>query len=206
MWPAWPVPPGGTLHLGHSVVRVGWRPYCSRPRNRVSSHLPHPHHPPNIAIPMRKVMSVTTVLCWESQSRNPYLTSFGYPWVPEPPPGALQVEVPGPAFTGSWFSRVAFLCWLLANVMLSMPVLVYGCHMLLATGIFQLSGLIFFSMATTLIPPCPLRMGTAILHFHRGPAFWITLSTGEAQPRRQALGELRAREGVSGTIILGGRG
>ncbi|XP_015413109.1 PREDICTED: dual oxidase maturation factor 1 isoform X2 [Myotis davidii] len=73
---------------------------------------------------------------------------------------------------------VAFLCWLLANVMLSMPVLVYGCHMLLATGIFQLSGLIFFSMATTLIPPCPLRMGTAMLHFHRGPAFWITLSTG----------------------------
>ncbi|XP_014303140.1 dual oxidase maturation factor 1 isoform X2 [Myotis lucifugus] len=73
---------------------------------------------------------------------------------------------------------VAFLCWLLANVMLSMPVLVYGCHMLLATGIFQLSGLIFFSMATPLTPPCPLRMGTAMLHFHRGPAFWITLSTG----------------------------
>ncbi|XP_008141313.2 dual oxidase maturation factor 1 isoform X1 [Eptesicus fuscus] len=73
---------------------------------------------------------------------------------------------------------VAFLCWLLANVMLSMPVLVYGCHMLLATGIFQLLGLIFFSMATPLIPPCPLRMGTAMLHFHRGPAFWITLTTG----------------------------
>ncbi|XP_045438929.1 dual oxidase maturation factor 1 isoform X4 [Pipistrellus kuhlii] len=73
---------------------------------------------------------------------------------------------------------VAFLCWLLANVMLSIPVLVYGCHMLLATGIFQLLGLIFFSMATPLIPPCPLRMGTAVLHFHRGPAFWITLATG----------------------------
>ncbi|XP_036124894.1 dual oxidase maturation factor 1 [Molossus molossus] len=73
---------------------------------------------------------------------------------------------------------VAFLCWLLANVMLSIPVLVYGCHMLLATGIFQLLGLLFFSIATPLTPPCPLHLGTAMLHFHHGPAFWITLTTG----------------------------
>lgn len=73
---------------------------------------------------------------------------------------------------------MAFLCWLLANVMLSMPVLVYGGLMLLATGIFQLLGLLFFSMATSLTPPCPLRLGTATLHTHRGPAFWITLTTG----------------------------
>ncbi|XP_040348498.1 dual oxidase maturation factor 1 isoform X1 [Herpailurus yagouaroundi] len=73
---------------------------------------------------------------------------------------------------------VAFLCWLLANVMLSMPVLVYGGHMLLATGIFQLLGLLFFSTATSLTPPCPLRLGTATLHTHHGPAFWITLTTG----------------------------
>uniref|UniRef100_A0A3Q2GZ19 Dual oxidase maturation factor 1 n=1 Tax=Equus caballus TaxID=9796 RepID=A0A3Q2GZ19_HORSE len=73
---------------------------------------------------------------------------------------------------------VAFLCWLLANVMLSMPVLAYGGHMLLATGIFQLLGLLFFSMATSLTPPCPLYLGTAVLHTHCGPAFWITLATG----------------------------
>uniref|UniRef100_A0A8D2AIF6 Dual oxidase maturation factor 1 n=1 Tax=Sciurus vulgaris TaxID=55149 RepID=A0A8D2AIF6_SCIVU len=73
---------------------------------------------------------------------------------------------------------VAFLCWLLANVMLSMPVLVYGGHMLLATGIFQLLALLFFSTATSLTPPCPLRLGTAVLHTHHGPAFWITLTTG----------------------------
>ncbi|XP_036910421.1 dual oxidase maturation factor 1 [Sturnira hondurensis] len=73
---------------------------------------------------------------------------------------------------------VAFLCWLLTNVILSMPVLVYGGHMLLATGIFQLLGLLFFSMATSLTPPCPLRLGTATLHIHHGPAFWITLTTG----------------------------
>lgn len=77
---------------------------------------------------------------------------------------------------------MAFLCWLLANVMLSMPVLAYGGHMLLATGIFQLLGLLFFSMATSLTPPCPLHLGTAMLHTHCGPAFWITLATGEAQP------------------------
>ncbi|XP_062946746.1 dual oxidase maturation factor 1 isoform X1 [Cynocephalus volans] len=73
---------------------------------------------------------------------------------------------------------VAFLCWLLANVMLSMPVLVYGGHMLLATGIFQLLALIFFSTTTSLTPPCALHLGTAVLHIHHGPAFWITLTTG----------------------------
>ncbi|XP_037600505.1 dual oxidase maturation factor 1 isoform X2 [Cebus imitator] len=73
---------------------------------------------------------------------------------------------------------LAFLCWLLANVMLSMPVLVYGGHMLLATGIFQLLALLFFSMATSLTPPCPLRLGASVLLTHHGPAFWITLTTG----------------------------
>uniref|UniRef100_A0A2K5P5C9 Dual oxidase maturation factor 1 n=1 Tax=Cercocebus atys TaxID=9531 RepID=A0A2K5P5C9_CERAT len=73
---------------------------------------------------------------------------------------------------------VAFLCWLLANVMLSMPVLVYGGYMLLATGIFQLLALLFFSMATSLTPPCPLHLGASVLHTHHGPAFWITLTTG----------------------------
>eukprot|EP00074_Homo_sapiens_P060619 XP_006720815.2 dual oxidase maturation factor 1 isoform X1 [Homo sapiens] len=73
---------------------------------------------------------------------------------------------------------VAFLCWLLANVMLSMPVLVYGGYMLLATGIFQLLALLFFSMATSLTSPCPLHLGASVLHTHHGPAFWITLTTG----------------------------
>ncbi|CAH6787973.1 Duoxa1 [Phodopus roborovskii] len=73
---------------------------------------------------------------------------------------------------------VAFLCWLLANVMMSMPVLIYGGHMLLATGLFQLLALLFFSMTTSLISPCPLHVGTAVLDTHHGPAFWITLATG----------------------------
>lgn len=77
--------------------------------------------------------------------------------------------------------RVAFLCWLLTNVMLSMPVLLYGGHMLLATGIFQLLALLFFSTATSLSPPCRLHLGTVELHTQYGPAFWITLATGEAQ-------------------------
>lgn len=76
-------------------------------------------------------------------------------------------------------SRVAFLCWLLANVMLSMPVLIYGGHMLLAAGIFQLLALLFFSMATSFSAHCPLRLGTAVLRTHHGPAFWITLTTGK---------------------------
>ncbi|XP_007472543.1 dual oxidase maturation factor 1 isoform X2 [Monodelphis domestica] len=73
---------------------------------------------------------------------------------------------------------VAFLCWLLSNVLLSMPALVYGGHMLLATGAFLIFSLLFFSSATTLTPLCPLRLGSASLHIQRGPAFWITLATG----------------------------
>ncbi|XP_074091415.1 dual oxidase maturation factor 1 isoform X2 [Macrotis lagotis] len=73
---------------------------------------------------------------------------------------------------------VAFLCWLLSNVLFSMPALVYGGHMLLATGIFLLLSIFFFSTATTLIPMCPLRLGSASLHTRHGPAFWITLATG----------------------------
>ncbi|XP_004609688.1 dual oxidase maturation factor 1 isoform X2 [Sorex araneus] len=73
---------------------------------------------------------------------------------------------------------VAFLCWLLTNVMLSMPVLVYGGHMLLATGIFQLLALVFFSTTMSLSPHCPLRLGPMVLRTHLGPAFWITLATG----------------------------
>ncbi|XP_044540588.1 LOW QUALITY PROTEIN: dual oxidase maturation factor 1-like, partial [Gracilinanus agilis] len=72
---------------------------------------------------------------------------------------------------------VAFLCWLLSNVLLSMPALVYGGHMLLATGAFLIFSLLFFSAATTLTPLCPLRLGSASLHIQRGPAFWITLAT-----------------------------
>lgn len=54
--------------------------------------------------------------------------------------------------------------------------------MLLATGIFQLLGLLFFSIATSLPQPCPLHLGSAVLQTRLGPAFWITMTTGEAQP------------------------
>ncbi|ERE70907.1 dual oxidase maturation factor 1 [Cricetulus griseus] len=93
---------------------------------------------------------------------------------------------------------VAFLCWLLANVMLSMPVLIYGGHMLLATGLFQLLALTFFSMATSLISPCPLRLGTAVLDTHRGPAFWITLATVMAVAHRMQPHRLKAFFNQSG--------
>lgn len=162
-------------------MRVGWRPCWPRPRNGVSTHVSST----SVEIPSGDRLAPgwhPQCLVGKPIDRNPYLTSLGCSWVPEPPPGPFRVEVPRPAFIWSWLSRVAFLCWLLANVMLSMPVLVYGGHMLLATGIFQMLGLLFFSTATSLTPSCPLRLGTASLHTHHGPAFWITLTTGEAQP------------------------
>uniref|UniRef100_A0A4X2K0E9 Dual oxidase maturation factor 1 n=1 Tax=Vombatus ursinus TaxID=29139 RepID=A0A4X2K0E9_VOMUR len=73
---------------------------------------------------------------------------------------------------------VAFLCWLLSNVLFSMPALIYGGHMLLATGVFLILSLTFFSTAATLTPMCPLHLGSASLHTQHGPAFWITLATG----------------------------
>lgn len=72
---------------------------------------------------------------------------------------------------------VAFCLWLLANVLLSMPVPLYGGVALLATGTFALLSVVVFA-STARVPLCPLRLGSSALATHYGAAFWITLATG----------------------------
>ncbi|XP_016067281.1 PREDICTED: dual oxidase maturation factor 2 [Miniopterus natalensis] len=72
---------------------------------------------------------------------------------------------------------VAFCLWLLSNVLLSMPVPLYGGLALLATGAFALfSVLAFVSISSA--PLCPLHLGSSALTSHYGAAFWVTLATG----------------------------
>lgn len=72
---------------------------------------------------------------------------------------------------------VAFCLWLLSNVLLSMPVPLYGGVALLATGSFALLSVVVFASIAS-VPLCPLRLGSSTLTTHYGAAFWITLATG----------------------------
>ncbi|XP_004466823.1 dual oxidase maturation factor 2 [Dasypus novemcinctus] len=72
---------------------------------------------------------------------------------------------------------VAFCLWLLSNVLLSMPVPLYGGLALLTTGAFALFAVFAFASVST-VPLCPLRLGSAELTTGYGVAFWVTLATG----------------------------
>ncbi|XP_076983868.1 dual oxidase maturation factor 2 [Tamandua tetradactyla] len=72
---------------------------------------------------------------------------------------------------------VAFCLWLLANALLSMPVPLYGGLALLAAGALALFTVFAFA-STSSVPPCPLRLGSAVLTTHYGAAFWVTLAIG----------------------------
>ncbi|KAM6201795.1 dual oxidase maturation factor 2 [Rhynchocyon petersi] len=72
---------------------------------------------------------------------------------------------------------VAFCFWLLSNLLLSMPVPLYGGLALLVTGAFGLFSVFTFASIST-ARFCPLRLGSAALTARFGAAFWITLATG----------------------------
>ncbi|XP_022048638.1 dual oxidase maturation factor 1 [Acanthochromis polyacanthus] len=71
----------------------------------------------------------------------------------------------------------AFCCWLIANILFSMPVIVYAGYMMLATAAF-----IFFSMASfsTImnVPQCVFSIGTASFEAEYSHSFWLALATG----------------------------
>ncbi|XP_062403440.1 dual oxidase maturation factor 1 [Sardina pilchardus] len=71
----------------------------------------------------------------------------------------------------------AFCCWLLANVLFSMPVLLYAGYMMLTTAAF-----IFFSMASfsTIynLPQCTFTLGDTTFTTHYSHSFWLALATG----------------------------
>ena len=73
--------------------------------------------------------------------------------------------------------RTAFCCWMLANILFSMPVLRYAGYMMMATAAF-----IFFSMASfsTIMnaPQCVFSIGTDSFETEYSHSFWLALATG----------------------------
>ncbi|XP_039629642.1 dual oxidase maturation factor 2 [Polypterus senegalus] len=71
----------------------------------------------------------------------------------------------------------AFCCWLISNVLLSMPVIVYGGYMLVTTGTFMIFSLISFSTIRN-VPSCVISLGSMALNTNFGGSFWLSLATG----------------------------
>ncbi|XP_054632806.1 dual oxidase maturation factor 2 [Dunckerocampus dactyliophorus] len=71
----------------------------------------------------------------------------------------------------------AFCCWMLANILFSMPVILYAGYMMLATAAF-----IFTSMAafTTIMhaPQCVFSIGATTFQTQYSFSFWLALATG----------------------------
>ncbi|XP_029379186.1 dual oxidase maturation factor 1 [Echeneis naucrates] len=71
----------------------------------------------------------------------------------------------------------AFCCWILANILFSMPVLLYAGYMMMATAAF-----IFFSMASfsTIMntPQCVFSIGSDTFETAYSHSFWLALATG----------------------------
>ncbi|CAB1429519.1 unnamed protein product [Pleuronectes platessa] len=71
----------------------------------------------------------------------------------------------------------AFCCWMLANILFSMPVILYAGYMMMATAAF-----IFFSMASfsTImnVPQCVFSIGTDSFETEYSHSFWLALATG----------------------------
>uniref|UniRef100_A0A8C0UJ38 Dual oxidase maturation factor 2-like n=1 Tax=Cyanistes caeruleus TaxID=156563 RepID=A0A8C0UJ38_CYACU len=72
---------------------------------------------------------------------------------------------------------VAFCTWIISNILLSMPVLVYGGYMLLVTGAFTTFSLLSFSTARS-SPMCLIKIGSRTLHVAYGGSFWLVLAIG----------------------------
>lgn len=72
---------------------------------------------------------------------------------------------------------VAFCTWVISNILLSMPVLVYGGYMLLATGAFMIFSLLSFSTVRS-SPACLIHIGSSTLHVAYGGSFWLILAMG----------------------------
>ncbi|NWZ86292.1 DOXA2 factor, partial [Poecile atricapillus] len=72
---------------------------------------------------------------------------------------------------------VASCTWIVSNILLSMPVLVYGGYMLLVTGAFTTFSLLSFSTVRS-SPMCLIKIGSRTLHVAYGGSFWLVLAIG----------------------------
>ncbi|KAG9341886.1 hypothetical protein JZ751_018203, partial [Albula glossodonta] len=72
----------------------------------------------------------------------------------------------------------AFCCWLVANVLFSMPVIHYAGYMMVATAAFIFFALASFSTVRNL-PACVFTIGTASFETVYSSSFWLALATGK---------------------------
>uniref|UniRef100_A0A3B3T9B1 Dual oxidase maturation factor 1-like n=1 Tax=Paramormyrops kingsleyae TaxID=1676925 RepID=A0A3B3T9B1_9TELE len=83
-------------------------------------------------------------------------------------------------FSGRYASATmwtAFCCWLLANILFSMPVLLYAGCVTVTAGLFMFLSLASFA-ATRSLPPCVFAVGSASFQTRLGCSFWLALGTG----------------------------
>lgn len=77
-----------------------------------------------------------------------------------------------------FYHRTAFLCWLVANILFSMPVIIYAGYMMILTAAF-----IFFSMASfsTIYntAPCDFTIGADSFRASYSHSFWLALAMGK---------------------------
>uniref|UniRef100_A0AAY4B3X3 Dual oxidase 2 n=1 Tax=Denticeps clupeoides TaxID=299321 RepID=A0AAY4B3X3_9TELE len=74
----------------------------------------------------------------------------------------------------------AFCCWLLANILFSMPVILYAGYMMLATAAFIFSAMASFSTIYNL-PQCSFTIGTETFQTIYSHSFWLALATGTSR-------------------------
>lgn len=74
--------------------------------------------------------------------------------------------------------RTAFCCWLLANILFCMPVILYAGYMMLATAAFIYCSAASFSI-TMNVPRCVFSVGNGSFEAHYSHSFWLALATGE---------------------------
>lgn len=88
-------------------------------------------------------------------------------------------------------SRTAFCCWLLANILFCMPVVLYAGYMTLATAAFIFCSAASFSI-TMNVPRCVFSVGNGSFEAHYSHSFWLALATGgdEQQTQQTELHEM----------------
>ncbi|XP_061078764.1 dual oxidase maturation factor 1 [Conger conger] len=83
-------------------------------------------------------------------------------------------------YSGTYASATmwtAFCCWLVANVLFSMPVILYAGFMMVATAAFIFFSLASFSTIQNL-PACVFAIGTASFEMGYSHSFWLALAIG----------------------------
>uniref|UniRef100_A0A8C6PPL1 Dual oxidase maturation factor 2 n=1 Tax=Nothobranchius furzeri TaxID=105023 RepID=A0A8C6PPL1_NOTFU len=71
----------------------------------------------------------------------------------------------------------AFCCWMLTNILFSMPVILYAGYMMMTTAAFIFFSMVSFSTIMN-VPHCVFSIGTDSFVTEYSQSFWLALATG----------------------------